>query len=130
MRFKVLNPKVLNLLAGFSTCVNTHMNQTEVMHNVARIIRLRLSDEYKIVLFGSWAYNTARPHSDIDIGILGKKPVPWNTLARIKNEVDELPTLRSVDIVDLTSVSFEFRKNALANCKEITTTNARDIFTT
>lgn len=74
-------------------------------------------DNYKIMLFGSWAKGNALETSDIDIGILGEKKVPWNIMVKILRKIEEIPTLRSIDIVDLNAVSESFRKSALRHAK-------------
>lgn len=50
----------------------------------------------KVILFGSRARNTARERSDIDIAVSGVKDF-WLLLEK----VDELPTLYSIDLVDM-----------------------------
>ncbi len=90
------------------------MNVPDLITLVTDTIRPQLSDEYRLVLFGSWAKDSARPQSDIDIGILGNQPVPWSTMAAIRQSVEDLPTLRRIDVVDLQTVDTDFKKAVLA----------------
>jgi uncharacterized protein len=84
------------------------------------VIRRHLPDEaYKIFLFGSRARGTAHARSDIDIGIEGPSPVPYEILASIAAEIEELPTLYSVDVVDFKRVPEQFRAVALEHIVEI-----------
>jgi len=84
------------------------------------IIRNHLPDPaYKIFLFGSRARGTAHPRSDIDIGIEGPGPVPYETFASILADIEESPTLLSVDVVDFKRVPEEFRAIALRHVLEI-----------
>lgn len=95
------------------------MEKTKIIKEIRKIIKKHLSASYKILIFGSWTKGNAISVSDIDIGILGVKKVPWSKMAKILEEVEKIKTLRSIDIVDLRSVSGRFRKNALAHSKAI-----------
>lgn len=88
-----------------------------IVDRVIRIIRAHLSEEYRIVLFGSWANENAQTTSDIDIGILGKQRVPWQIMVRILQEVDEIPTVRSIDVVDLQAKDDVFKNKVLQSAK-------------
>ena len=50
--------------------------------------------------------------SDIDIGIEGPAPVPHPALAAIHDELEEAPTLFTIDVVDFRRVPEKFRKVA------------------
>jgi predicted nucleotidyltransferase len=49
---------------------------------------------------GSRAAGSAAERSDIDIGIEGPAPVPRSALAAIHDELEEAPTLYTIDVVD------------------------------
>jgi predicted nucleotidyltransferase len=79
----------------------------------ALVIRRHLPDPvYRIFLFGSRATGSAAERSDIDIGIEGPAPVPHPALAAIQEELEEAPTLYTIDVVDFTRVPEKFRKVA------------------
>lgn len=79
----------------------------------AAIVRRHVPDPaYRIFLFGSRAEGTAQERSDIDIGIEGPAPVPQEALTLIQEELEEAPTLYSVDVVDFRRVSEKFRRVA------------------
>ena len=79
----------------------------------AEVIRRHVSDPvYRVFLFGSRAAGSATERSDIDIGIEGPAPVPRLALAAIHEELEEAPTLYTIDIVDFTRVSENFRRLA------------------
>jgi uncharacterized protein len=85
----------------------------EAVRYAASVVRRHLPDPaYRVFLFGSRAAGTARDHSDIDIGIEGPAPVPQPTLAVIEDELDEAPTLYTIEIVDFLRVSDAFRQTA------------------
>lgn len=91
----------------------------EIIQAVRNIAIEQLPAEYRTVLFGSWAQGNARPTSDIDIGIVGDRPVPHELMVRIRAQVDSIPTLRKVDVVDLQSVDSRFRDVALKQAKPL-----------
>jgi predicted nucleotidyltransferase len=79
----------------------------------ARVIRRHLPDPaFRIFLFGSRAAGSASERSDIDIGIEGPAPVPRVALAAISDEIEEAPTLFTIDIVDFLRVPEKFRQVA------------------
>ena len=76
-------------------------------------IRRHLPDPvYRIFLFGSRATGSAGERSDIDIGIGGPAPVPRSALAAIHDELEEAPTLYTIDVVDFACVPEKFRRVA------------------
>jgi predicted nucleotidyltransferase len=94
-----------------------YMDNDLILKKIVKIIRENLSEDYKILLFGSWAKGSALDTSDIDIGILGEKKVPFRIMAKIFNEAEEISTLRSIDIVDLMAKDKEYKKNVLKYAK-------------
>ncbi len=96
------------------------MDKEEILREILKIIRRYLPEkDFKLFLFGSWAKESAEPTSDIDIGILGEKNVDDFVLLRIKEEVGGIPTLRSVDIVDLNKADEKFKKEVLSYAKPL-----------
>lgn len=89
------------------------MNLDNIINEVVKIITHFLPSDYKIFLFGSWAKNNALDTSDIDIAILGKTKVEWDKMVQILNAKENIPTLRSIDIVDLNSKEENFKSNVL-----------------
>jgi predicted nucleotidyltransferase len=77
------------------------------------VIRRHVRDQaYRVFLFGSRAAGTAAERSDIDIGIEGPAPVPGPALAAIHDELDEAPTLYTIDVVDFARLPEKFRRIA------------------
>jgi predicted nucleotidyltransferase len=88
-------------------------NPDEVARYAAEIVRRHVPDPaYRVFLFGSRAIGTAHDRSDIDIGIEGPAPVPRAALTAIEDELDEAPTLYTIEIVDFARVSETFRQVA------------------
>lgn len=90
------------------------------LNRVREVVRGHLQDPlYRVFLFGSRASGRARERSDWDIGILGPEDVPGYLLAKIHDDLDELPTLHRFDVVDLHCVSEEFRREALKEIRPL-----------
>ena len=85
----------------------------EAASYAAAIIRRHVPDPaYRVFLFGSRAEGTAHDRSDIDIGIEGPKPVPQQVLTQIEDDIEEAPTLYTIDVVDFARMPEKFRQVA------------------
>jgi predicted nucleotidyltransferase len=80
----------------------------ETLAEVAGIIARYLPDA-RIFLFGSRAKGDAGATSDFDIAIDVGSKISLGVVARIKDEIDELRTLKSIDIIDLNRINPEFK---------------------
>lgn len=95
------------------------MDKNEIIKEVVKIIKSYLADDYKIYLFGSWVKGNAAPGSDLDIGILGNKEVPFEIMVKIRHLIEGIPTLRNIDLVDFNAVGKNFRENVLRQSRLI-----------
>lgn len=73
------------------------------------------TSEYKPFFFGSRASGKGNQYSDIDIGIKGPQEIPYEIMAQIKEDIENLPTLYKIEIVDFGKVSSDFRDVALSH---------------
>lgn len=64
-------------------------------------------------IIGSEASGHAVPGSDIDVALEGRERIDLADLARIRDELEQLPTLRSFDLIDLRRTTERFRAEAL-----------------
>jgi predicted nucleotidyltransferase len=88
-------------------------NPVDAAKFAAPMIRRHLPDPtFRVFLFGSRATGSAGERSDIDIGIEGPGPVSRAALAAIHDELEEAPTLYTIEVVDFASVSEKFRRVA------------------
>lgn len=69
--------------------------------------------KYQIFFFGSRVEGKATERSDIDVGIEGRKPIPAATWLDIQEEIDNIPTLYKIEVVDFQHVPSKFREVAL-----------------
>lgn len=95
------------------------MNESELLDSIKKIIHQHLGNDIEIVLFGSRASGNSVDSSDYDIGLRAKGPIEPLTMARIYDEIEALPTLRKVDIVDLSKVTKRFYTTAMAQTRAI-----------
>lgn len=84
--------------------------RSRVLAVVARHLSGR---RYRVHLFGSRARGTATPRSDYDLALQADAPLDFATLARIRAELDELPVLQRIELVDLAAASTDFVRRAL-----------------
>ena len=74
---------------------------------------------YRIFFFGSRVSGKGTDRSDIDVGIEGPDPVPAEAMLDIQEEIENLPTLYKVEIVDFRHVPPKFREVALQQTETI-----------
>jgi len=87
---------------------------------IRTILRNHLDlNHYRVFLFGSECTGTAVRGSDIDIGIMGDGRVAGRIMDRIRQELDELRTLRRFDVIDLCCTDESFRSAALKHAKRL-----------
>ncbi|MDE0528195.1 MAG: restriction endonuclease subunit S [Truepera sp.] len=66
--------------------------------------------ECEVRAFGSRATWTAKDYSDLDLAILGKGPLDWTTLGRLKEAFEESDLPMRVDVLDWHTISGGFRE--------------------
>lgn len=97
-----------------------HISQDKLTKQIKDIVGRHLDlNQYKLFFFGSRVSGGSDEHSDIDLGIKGKQKVPLAKSAQIKDEIDNLPTLYKIELVDFERVSSEFRQVAMQNVEYI-----------
>ena len=84
------------------------------MEEVVQVVCDHLHEErLRMYLFGSWARGRALSVSDLDIALDTGELIVSAIILKITGALDELPTLRRVDVVDLQALDQEFRKRVL-----------------
>jgi predicted nucleotidyltransferase len=68
----------------------------------------------RVLWYGSWVRGTAVLRSDVDLAIVGDRRVPPSVMACLRERIDELPTLRKIDLVDTSAVAEAMRQRILS----------------
>ena len=77
----------------------------ELARAAASLVREEFGPDARVVWFGSWPRGTARRNSDIDVAILPPKPATPADWGRLRGRIEDLRTLYSFDLVDMTAAS-------------------------
>ncbi|MBT9131621.1 MAG: hypothetical protein DDT32_00127 [Syntrophomonadaceae bacterium] len=89
----------------------------EILEIVERYLDLR---QYEVFFFGSRVRDETDDRADIDIGIQGDQPLPSGVLEDIREELNNLPILYSIDVIDFSDVDKDFYRVAKQNVEIIT----------
>jgi uncharacterized protein len=74
-------------------------------------------DKTLVFVFGSRADGHAKPYSDYDIGLYAESPIDWSAMAKISEELEESDLPVTVDLVDFSKVTSDFKKFSLRRIK-------------
>ncbi len=97
-----------------------HKSSAELKREILEIAGRHLDlKKYRLFFFGSRVTNKGSDRSDIDIGIEGPQPVPASVVVRLKEEIEKLPILYKIDIVDFAAASEKFKEVAKQYLEEI-----------
>ncbi len=88
------------------------LTDEEILKKIVEIVSKYIPD-CRIYLFGSRAKGTARKNSDFDIAVDCSSKIPFSVMAKIEGELEELPTLKSFDLVDLSLASDDFKETVI-----------------
>ncbi len=83
---------------------------------LSRYLDLR---NYRIFFFGSRVAGNGSERSDIDVGIEGDTSIPFHVMRRIRDDIETLSTLYTIEIVDFQRVSQDFRDVALQHVEPL-----------
>src|SRR3989344_2679852 len=90
------------------------------LNTIKTIVNSYLPDNsYQAFIFGSRATNNNRLFSDIDLGILGSKPLPTKNYVNLVQAFEDSDIPYRTDVVDFTSVSDKFKEQALNKIIEL-----------
>ncbi len=77
------------------------------------VLKFLKAENLTIILFGSRARKTETTFSDIDIGVIPKGEFDRREITLLREYVENLNIPYKVDIVDFSSVSEDFKKEAM-----------------
>lgn len=96
-----------------------HYSEEKLKEQLRGIVSKRLGSDVKMFFFGSRVNGTAGDRSDIDFGIDAGRPIDEKTLLEIREAVENIPVLYTIDVVDFSRVSSIFREVAMKQYKQI-----------
>ena len=97
-----------------------NIDQAYLKSELLRVISKHiLLSQYKVFFFGSRVKGDNFPRSDIDLGILGPEKIPSDIKFALEDELTDLPTLYTIDLVDFGSTSAKFKKEALKHTEPL-----------
>lgn len=97
-----------------------HESPEKIKNEILKIASKHLDlTQYKLFFFGSRVIGKGNDRSDIDVGIIGAEPVSPSAFLEIEDEIENLPILYSIDIVDFSKVSEKFKQVALEKVEYI-----------
>ena len=93
--------------------------QTQLAQEIAALTRAILGFTVRVIWFGSWPQGTARARSDLDIAVSAGDSIPLAAMARLRDAIENLPTLCEIDLVDLQSVGLSLKDEILRHWVEL-----------
>lgn len=97
-----------------------HISSEKFKQQILPIMQKHLDlNKYRVFVFGSRVTGKSSERSDIDIGIDGATAVSAAIMESIKEDIDNLPVLYKMDVVDFQKVSTEFRQVALQHIEQL-----------
>ena len=76
-------------------------------------------NDYRLFYFGSRVSGNGDERSDIDIGIEGDQPIKGEIITQVKDDLEDLSTLYTIDLVDFKKISPAFSAVAKQYIEEI-----------
>ncbi|KKT28737.1 hypothetical protein A3G55_03750 [Candidatus Giovannonibacteria bacterium RIFCSPLOWO2_12_FULL_44_25] len=97
-----------------------HYSQEKLKKEILSILTKRLDlKKYKVFFFGSRVSGGGTDRSDVDIGIEGQEHIPAKVIWEIEEDIENLPTLYKLEIVDFADVAEKFKSVALKSIEVI-----------
>lgn len=96
-----------------------HYPVEKLKKEILQILGKRLDlSKYRVFFFGSRVDGLADERSDIDVGIEGPA-IPSGVWFDIQEEIENMPTLYTLELVDFRTVDDTFRQVALQHTEDI-----------
>ena len=97
-----------------------HKSEKELKKEILQIAEKYLDlSQYQLFFFGSRVSGKSFERSDIDVGIQGHQKLPFIAKMQIEEDLENLPTLYKIDLIDFNDVSEDFKKVALKSIEPI-----------
>jgi predicted nucleotidyltransferase len=85
---------------------------SRLLSDLQKLAQKYQKEGLKLFVFGSFARGNPHPTSDLDLGVEWSGKRNSGTFLRLYKEVQELPTIRPIDLVDFTQAGSRFRQIA------------------
>ena len=95
------------------------MEVEKIIEEIVKIVKKQAGPHVRILLYGSHAKGNALDTSDVDVAIDAGNRLPFEIMLKIKEDIDAIPTLRSIDIVDYNDIGTALKNSIIKNSKEI-----------
>lgn len=89
---------------------------TRLLRALQTLARTYQEQGLKLFIFGSFARGDQRPTSDLDLGVEWSGERDPRTFTRLYEAIQELPTIRKIELVDFSQVDSAF-KNVVGSDK-------------
>lgn len=86
-----------------------------LLRELQKLARKYHEDGISLFIFGSFARGDQRPTSDLDLGVEWHREYREEAFLRLYWEVQDLPTIRKIDLVDFEQTEADFRQIATAD---------------
>ena len=93
---------------------NLHILPVPLLKELKEVAQDFESSGIQLILFGSFATGNARPTSDLDLAF-DSQATTREGVRQLYYRIDDLHTIRSVDLVDLQKVDFEVAEEIKKN---------------
>lgn len=89
------------------------MNYIDIVKQI--VLKHVPKNEFAVFLFGSRAASNSNSLSDIDVGIMGTKPLPTLIMADLDSDLEESIVPFKIDLIDFYQVDKAFKNEALSS---------------
>ena len=89
------------------------MNYLDIVKQI--VLKHVPKNEFAVFLFGSRAASNSNSLSDIDVGIMGTKPLPTLIMADLDSDLEESIVPFKIDLIDFYQVDKAFKDEALSS---------------
>ena len=96
--------------------ISAEIVKKEIRDIVEKYLDLKI---YKVFVFGSRVTGKSHERSDIDIGIKGPEAIPLATMGAIREDIEKLPHLYTIEVIDFMTVAPEFEQHAKEHIEEL-----------
>jgi uncharacterized protein len=94
------------------------LDVSEKYNSIIKDILHRLVPACEVRAYGSRLTGTSHAGSDLDIVVIGKEPLHWKVMAKLRGEFEESNLPFSVDVLDWNALPGKF-KNTISKDYEI-----------